>query len=52
MINQSRGADIHLDYMDCIARGLVGQKLNPDNENIDSLKSSVISIASSRFMVP
>ena len=41
--------------MDFIATGLVGQKRNPVNENLDILdilKSYVISIASSKFMVP
>ena len=55
MIDQSRGAyclDIHVDCMDFIVPSLVGQKLNPVNENLDSLKSYVISITNSRFMDP
>ena len=38
--------------MDFIPPSLADQKLNPDNENLDGLKSYVISIASCRFMVP
>ena len=45
--------DIHVDCMDFIAISLVGQKkLNPVNENLNSLKSYMSLIASSRFMNP